>query len=51
MCVNWRTYSNTAAILSDGQVIRPEDLPRSINRDIAAAVRFTRHPLLRRRSP
>jgi len=27
-----------AAILSDGQVIRPEDLPRSINRDIAAAV-------------
>lgn len=24
-----------AAILSDGQVIRPEDLPRSINRDIA----------------
>ena len=27
-----------AAILSDGHIIRPEDLPRSINRDIAAAV-------------
>ena len=27
-----------AVILSDGQTIRPEDLPRSINRDVAAAV-------------